>query len=50
MVDYPASSISYFSQGSAATLLTRGGRVYDFLTWNFLRILYTKNYWNQFRF
>jgi len=30
------------SQGSAATLFRRGGRVYNFLMWNFLGIFYTK--------
>jgi len=32
---------SYFcvSQGSAATFFRRGGWVYNFLMWNFLRIL-----------
>jgi len=31
--------ISCFSQDSAATLFRWGGRVYNYLTWNFLRIM-----------
>jgi len=52
VVDYLASSISYFciSHGSAATLFRWGGRVYNFLMWNFLKILYTNNYWNLLSF
>jgi len=52
VVDYQASSVSYFcvSQGNMATLFKRGGRVYNILMWNFLRILSTKNYWNRFSF
>jgi len=35
------------SQDSAATLFRWGRRVYNFLMWNFLGILYTKNYENR---
>jgi len=36
--------MSCFSQGSAATLFKWGRRVYHFLEWNFVAILYTKKY------
>jgi len=36
--------MSCFSQGNAATLFRWGGRVSSNLMWDFLVILYTKNY------
>jgi len=37
-----AASNELFLQGSAAILFGLGWRVYNFLIWNFLRIIYTK--------
>jgi len=43
-------SYSCVWQCSTTTLFRRGGRFYNFLLWNFLWILYTKNYSNRFSF
>jgi len=42
--------MSCFSQGNAATLFRLGWQVYNFLVWNFLGILFTKNYFKNSSF
>jgi len=45
-IQFFVASIKFvsFSQGSVATLFRGGDRIYNFLMWNFLRILYIRNY------
>jgi len=42
MIDYPGKEASATFAFTMATFFRWGRRVYNFLTWNFLRILYPK--------